>query len=168
MTEETEGDKIVKVLETQKDLKSQAKELSDLVITEYFTVLTVISQSYEIKTTKNNNIVPLGGTPYFQTTGYVEKIILNVTPDNIKDVPVETIIFEGNSIVKAGDYISAEIPKYIEKGGEHLIISDKNKVFYIDRDFKPIENAIELAIIAEDGTVLRADRSINYDKFHRK
>jgi len=107
-----------------------------------------------------------GRSPVYQG-GFTSRLVLKVSPDN-RDVPVRTLKFDGFSVVRAGDYVSAQIPRYEEKrvnSGFHSGPYDRDRVFYFDRNFNPEESAIELALLSADGNVLRRDRAVNYKNF---
>ncbi|OYT57321.1 MAG: hypothetical protein B6U68_02035 [Candidatus Aenigmarchaeota archaeon ex4484_14] len=147
------------------DLESHSKQLHELVVTENFTVDEVVAESYATFFTPHSEMVIGERSPVYRG-GFTSRLVLKVSPDN-QDVPVRTLRFNGFSVVRAGDYISAKIPRYEEKrvgSGFHSGPYD-NRVFYFDRDFNPEESAIELAILSADGNVLRRDRAVNYKNF---
>ena len=150
------------------DLESRSKSLQELVVIENFTVNEIIAESYATSFTPRSERV-IGGKSSIYEGGFTSRLVLKVSPYN-QDIPVKTINFDGFSTVMVGNHISAKIPKYEEK----KIARDlhfpsgpysRDRIFYFDRDFNPEESAIELAILAEDGTVLRKDRAINYKIF---
>lgn len=146
------------------DLESRSKHLYELVATENFTVDEVVAESYATSFTPH---MMIGGRSPVYRGGFTSKLVLKVSADN-QDVPVTTLNFDGLSVVKAGDYISAQIPRYEEKRvgtGFHSGPHDRDRIFYFDRDFNPEESAIELALLSTDGNVLRRDRSVNYKSF---
>ena len=152
-----------------KYLESHSKELSDVVITEKFTVDEVIAQSYAKSFTPDSERVMGGISPVYKG-GFTSRLIIQVSPDN-QNVPVKTLNFEGISPIKTGDYISAQIPRYEERrvDNDHYFSGRRGyDIFYLDRDFNPEESAIELALLSEDGRVLRRDRSVKYQKFLKK
>ncbi|MBU2616336.1 MAG: hypothetical protein KKC19_04500 [Nanoarchaeota archaeon] len=151
------------------DLASCSKQLYELVATENFTIDEVIAESHDTSFTPHSEM-RLGGRSPVYRGGFTSKLVLKVSPDN-QDVPVRTLSFEGLFIVKAGDYISAQIPRFEEKRvgtGFYSGPYDKDRVFYFDRDFNPEESAIELALLSIDGNTLRKDRSVNYKSFVKK
>ena len=100
-------------------------------------------------------------------SGFMSKLVMDVTPGD-KDNPIRTLIFNGISPVKAGDYISAQIPRYKEEkvnSGFYSSPFEKERVFYFDRKFNPEEIAIELTLLSENGDIIRIDRAVNYNKF---
>lgn len=148
------------------DLESRSIYLYELVATENFTVAEVIAESYTTSFTPHSEIRFGGRSPVY-SGGFTSKLVLKVLADN-QDVPVTTLNFDGFSVVKAGDYISAQIPRFEEKRvgtGFHSRPYDRDRVFYFDRNFNPEESAIELALFSNDGNVLRRDRSVNYKSF---
>lgn len=170
--EKSDIDEIMKDVEKKKqeeiaDLESRSKQLYELVVTENFAVDEVIGYSNTTSITPRSGRV-FGEAPPTYSGGYKSKLVLEVTPDN-ESIPVKTLIFDGHSIVKAGDYISAQIPRYEEKKIRPGFFNEprltKSKTVYIDRDFKEEESAIELTILSEDGKVLRRDRAVNYKTF---
>ncbi len=144
------------------DLESRSKQLYELVVTEKFTVLDVIAES------DGTSFIPFSGIrideeiPVYNG-GLTSRLVLEVLPDN-PDVPVRTLTFNGFSIVRAGDYISAKIPRYEEKEVGNGLDYRVGEILYLDRAFKPEECAIELAILS-DGTIKRRDRAVNYKYF---
>ncbi|RLE39592.1 hypothetical protein DRJ17_00140 [Candidatus Woesearchaeota archaeon] len=148
------------------DLESRSKPLSELIVTENFSVDEVVSESYVTSFTPYSEMV-FGGKPPVYKGGFTLRLLLRVSPEN-PDIPIRTLIFDGVSVVRVGDCISAKIPKYEKKriySGFHSGPCDRDRVFYLDRDFNPEESAIELALISADGKVLRRDRAINYKNF---
>ena len=148
------------------DLKSRSKQLYELVATENFTVDEVVAESWATSFTPHSERRMGGSSPVYRG-GFISRLILKVSPDN-NGVPVRTINFDGLSVVKGGDYISAQIPRFEEKSvgsGDHSGLYNRNRIFYFDRDFKAEESAIELALLSVDGNILRRDRSVNYKSF---
>lgn len=153
-----------------KDFKANSKNLYELLIFENFKINEVNSQIYTTNCTPNSNIIFNCIKPMSYHSGFTPKLTLKVTP-NDKYNPIRTLIFEGISPVKAGDYISAQIPRYEEKKVSANFYSgpfNKELVFYFDREFNQEESAIELVLISEDGNILRRDKAINYDGFFKK
>jgi len=151
------------------DLESRSKKLYELVATENFTVNEVVAESYTTSFTPYSEMSFGGSSPVYRG-GFTSRLVLKVSPDN-RDVPVATLNFDGLSVVKAGDYIAAQIPRFEEKRigtGFHSRPYDRDKVFYFDRDFNPEESAIELTLLSTDGNVLRKDRAVNYKKFSKE
>src|SRR3989338_4929932 len=146
------------------DWESRSKPLYELVFSEYFTVDDVIAESYATSITPLSEM-RLGGRSSHYPGGYISKLVLKVVPDN-KEIPVSVLNFDGISVIRAGDYISAQIPRYEEKkvaSGVRCGSHEHYTCLYLNRDFKPEESAIELAIHSVDRKVLRRDRSIDYD-----
>ncbi len=150
------------------DLESRSKPLRELVVIENFTVNEITGKSYATSFPPPSGMFFSRISPAYEG-GFISRLVLKVSPDN-PDIPIRTINFDGFSTVVAGNHIFAKIPKYEEK----KISSDfhfhsghysESRIFHLDRDFNPEESAIELAILAEDGTVLRKDRAINYKIF---
>ena len=118
---------------------------------------------------------------YFPSTraepGYsglvIPLITMGVEPVD-SSIPVKTLKFPGYSPVRIGDGIAAKIPKYRTRTVKRSPLHEpgarttKDYVFYHNRKFRPVENAIELAI--KDGAqgIARVDRSVNYDVFRRR
>ncbi len=157
-------------IEEMEELESLSKQLYELVATENFTVDEVDGKYYSTSFTPHSEMRIGGKSPVYRG-GFTSRLVLKVSPNN-QDVPVRTINFDGFSIVRAGDYISAQIPRYqikkVESGGLHSSGPYRPfniKIFYLDRDFDAEESAIELAILSADGKVLRRDRAVNYNEF---
>ena len=149
-----------------RDFESRSKHLYELVATENFTVDEVVAESCATSFTPDSEMRFGGSSPVYNG-GFTSRLVLKVSPNN-QDVPITALNFDGLSVVKAGDYISAQIPRFEEKrvGTEFLSESyDRDRVFYFDRDFEPEESAIELTLLSADGNVLRRDRSVNYKSF---
>jgi len=152
-----------------KKLKSCSKPLHELVVEERFIVDDVIAKSYPTSFAPYSEMI-IGGESHIYSGGFTSKLVLKVTPDS-KDVPVRTLNFEGFSIVKLGDYISAKIPRYEEKrikrgiGANHPFMQDL--VFYFDREFNATESAIELSIRSKYDEVLRREWAVDYEKFRK-
>lgn len=164
-------DKIIRDAEEKRlkeitDFESRSRQLYELIATEKFTVGEVVAETYATSFTPRSEVRFGGRSPVYRG-GFTSKLVLKVSPDN-QDVPVTTLNFNGFSIVKAGDYISAQIPRFEEKRvGTGLPFGPYNKddVFYLDRAFSPEEVAIELALLSADGNVLRRDRAVDYNIF---
>jgi hypothetical protein len=126
----------------------------EFVFSENFTVEEVIAESHHAYVHVPEKHFDLWGND--KEAGYTSKVILKVVPDN-KDIPVNTLVFDGTSAVKAGDRITAKIPRC-----QKYDPTDRD---YAARYYKPEENAIELSILSADGKVLRKDRAIGYKLF---
>lgn len=147
-------------------MKALSKQLHELVVEERFIVNDVIAKSYQTSFTPNAEVI-YGGYSHVYKGSFISKLVLKVSPDS-KDVPVKFLNFEGFSIVKAGDYISAKIPRYEEKkveGGCSISFCRRERIFYSERKFNPIESAIELAILSNDEKILRRDRAVDFERF---
>ena len=142
------------LLKNLKERRTEAKPLHELVVSEDFHVREVISESGS-------------------TTGYKSSIELKVYPSEGNGSGVKTLYFLGNSIVQAGDNISAQIPKF-ETEIEHSrqrVPYKSDRHWYYDRPFKEKEEAIELRIsrrIEGEDKEVRTDRSGNYSKYQEK
>src|SRR3989344_1479691 len=95
------------------NLESSSRSLYTLVATEEFTVDEVVAESYATSFTPHSEMRVGGSSPVYNG-GFTSRLILKVSPNN-QDLPVRTIYFNGFSIVRAGDYVSAKIPRYEEK-----------------------------------------------------
>lgn len=151
--------------ERTKDLESRSKPLHELVIAERFMVNEAVAEAYG---TSFKPYPIMGGSSLVYPGGFTSKLVLKVMPDN-QSVPIRILNFDGISAVQAGDYISARIPRFEEEIVEseffHPGPEGKASVFYLDRAFNPEEIAIELAILSENGKVLRIDRAVDYKDF---
>lgn len=152
-----------KRLARNKDLESQAKQLHELVATEKFMVNSAIGQDYAISFSIDSEW-RCGSIPSTYGGGFRSILTLEVSPEN-KDIPIRTIIYNGRCEVRAGERIAAKIPKYEKKKEELRVGQDNGKTFYIDRDFKTEESAIELTILSKNG---RTDRATDYDIYISK
>lgn len=152
------------------DLEARSKKLYELVVTEEFEVNNVIARSNKTSFIPESERIYGGETPSHYNCGFTSNLTLTVTPTNT-DIPTRILNFDGFSIVKNGDYISAKIPKYTEER-VRIGLSPFNKiserVFYLDRKFNLEESAIELALLSPKKEVLRRDRSIDYRLFLEK
>ena len=148
------------------DLEARSKKLEDLIVTEKFTVDEVLVGSYPTSFTPSSEM-RIGGRSPVYTGGFWSKITLKVTPEN-SSVPVKTLIFDGFSTVRAGDYVSVRIPKYAEERVYSGDFYKQEKVFYLERDFNAEESAIELAILSGDKKVLRTERAVSYRHFSQE
>jgi hypothetical protein len=154
--------------EIVKKLKSKSKKLQDIVFEEGFIVNSVVSESI------GTSVLPMsemsfGGYNQRYKTGYKSKITLEVR-SLTHDVPVKTLEFYGQSIVKSGDHIIVKIPRYKEKHVEDpsLPINLSRRTFYLDRKYKKNESAIEIQIMPSnksDKNPDRIDRAVNYSKY---
>jgi len=147
-----------------KDLESRAKSACELVVEEGFIVNDVLAGSSSTHFTPQSEI-RYGGTSPSYSGGFISRLVLQVSPNN-KKVPIQTLYFDGFSIVRAGEQILARIPKYevrrVEQGFFNDSPSDRARVFYVERDFKPQESAIEISILDSSGKPVRIERSTDY------
>ncbi|MDD5054588.1 MAG: hypothetical protein PHT91_03540 [Candidatus Nanoarchaeia archaeon] len=148
------------------DLKEKAKKLCELVFEEKFYVNGVVCESYATSFTPRSEIC-FGSAMSTYNGGFASKLVLDVLPDN-QSIPVNTLHFRGFSAVRAGDNICAKMPKFKEVNEYPPRLEDplrKKRVFYVDRDFLPEESAIELAVLSDNGDILRIDRAVDYKNF---
>ncbi|MBI5804190.1 hypothetical protein HY450_03025 [Candidatus Pacearchaeota archaeon] len=143
---------------SSENLSSGSRPLHELVVSVNFIVHDVVAQTHGTSFTPTSEWMIGGSSPVYWG-GFTSSIILKVSPDD-RDIPVRELTFDGFSPIRAGDYISAKIPRYEEKKFSENLHS-KGKTLYFDRDFKEEERAIELAIIS-DGRVVRTDRAVDY------
>ena len=148
------------------ELKSCSKQLSELVVEENFIVNKTMRNSYATSFTPYSEMI-IRGEPLIYQGGFTSKLVLKVTPEN-KNIPIKTLNFEGSSSVRAGDYISAKIPRYEEKRVEGRCLSGcfkREQIFYLDREFNLTESAIEISVLSEKGQDIA--KSIDYKKFRK-
>ena len=150
-----------------KRLESLSKPLNELIVEEKFNVNGVLVETYTHSITPLSELV-IGGKSSTYKTGYSSRAILEVTPYR-PNIPVKTLYFNGFSVVKAGDVILAKIPKYreekVEDPDNYGLYESSKRIFYLDRDFKPEEKAIEITILSSEGKKLRVERSVDYNLF---
>ncbi len=130
------------------ELERISKPLHELVFSENFRIIDVIGESYP---TSYSPMPHMGGSSPTHDTGFTSRLTLDVDPED-KDIAVKTLKFDGFSIVRAGDYVTAKIPRYKEeivKGGFYAGYSNE-RVFYLERSFEPVEFAIELVIFGDN------------------
>jgi hypothetical protein len=151
-----------------KKLTAGSKEIYELVFQERFTVDGVLTESDATHIPVGEPVY--GGRSNSCSGGMNFKTTLDVTP--AQDIPVRHLNFPGFSPVKLDDMIDAKIPKYEGKSfrvaGRGTVYDRGDKIFYFDRDFKPCEDAIELAILSPGGRPARIDRSVLYGNFVKK
>lgn len=157
-------------------LKLESRSLHELVVSQNFLVERVLLKSdcrsipsKSESVLEENNSIELG---------YNSRLILSVTPQKNDNILVRTLYFDGISEVKSGDRISADIVRYREEridldsdiiGPDWNPFSNPNHLlFYLDRDFKEKEDAIELSIFPNSSqnnlNTIRKYRSIEYDR----
>ncbi len=147
-----------------KELKARSKPLRELIATAEFTVNEVLAESYATSFTPASEMRLGGRSPVYEG-GLRSRLVLQVSPNDDPALVVRILKFDGISAVRAGDMISAKIPRYEEKTVNPVLPEDQyneGNVFYLDRDFKPEESAIELAILSKDRTILRTERATGY------
>jgi len=127
------------------------------VVSEDFVIDDVVAKTYQTDVYIPSTRWEWG---HNKKGGYTSKLFLKVKPDNA-DVVVNALIFEGISIVKAEDHISAKIPRC--DWFHHQ--TDSYRWGYFRRGYKPTETAVELSLLSEDGKILRRDRAANYKSF---
>jgi hypothetical protein len=161
-----------KVMETRKkeinDLKSRSKSLSELIFSEKFKVCGVSCETYSTSVT--TQIIAGGRSPSYGA-GFTSRLLLKVEPYD-KNINVKEIVFDGYCPVLAGSDISALIPKYNKKMlninpvMDRLCgFGDENKVFYLDRDYKEKENAIQINILSKKEDILGLYKGVNFRDF---
>ena len=154
------------------ELKTISKPLHELVVSEEFLIEEILGQSHAHSFTPISEVRFGGNSPQYEG-GYSYDITMKVFSKGKGPVgiPVRTIYFEGNFPGLAGNSVIAKIPRYKQ---ENVIISSSSfankgeEVFYLDREFKSEEEAIELSILFSDGKILRTDRSVNYEEFMKR
>jgi hypothetical protein len=153
-----------KRLKELQELESNSKNLYDLIQSEHFYVEDVVSNTYKTSININPN---LGGRNSQNDTGYTSELILNVIPYD-KNISTHTLYFDGFSIVKPGDTITAKIPRYTKKEISPNLTLNPNqqqKTYYLDRDYSLEERAIELSIHYDKIKNQRKDRSVDYSNY---
>lgn len=156
---------------TEEEIKKETKEakkLYKLVSEEKFNVDKVLTETEEISIRTGEMII--GGKNTYSTSGMTLKMTLDVTPE--RDIPVRNLNFTGFSPVRADDSIIAKIPRYEKKSfrlaGSRTVYDDGTRIFYFDRAYRPVEDAIELIILSPNGKPSRVDRAVNYQMFVKK
>ena len=152
----------------RKDLERRAKPLHELTREEYFSVESVVSESYSHYVTPMSEM-RIGGRSSSYHAGYSTRTSLEVK-STTGDIPVRSLVFDGFTAVKKGDRIRALIPKY-EEHKEQRHFEDgctPRSVLYTERPYKETEEAIEIAIIDNQKEVMRKDRSVNYARFTKE
>ena len=142
------------------DLRRRSKNLSELIVERLFYVGDVLSRSFANKVSPISEI-QIGGSFPGYNAGYSQCLELEVYP--IDNINTRKIIFNGNSIVSGGNLISAKIPLYEFRKWD---FSDQE--FFLPRDFKEQEMAIEIGILdSKNYKVSRIERSVEYCKFFK-
>ncbi len=149
---------------------AQQKELSDLVFQERFIVEEVLCDTYATSIASPSRIG--GPASDSQQTGY--RVFVDLTVKAVDaTIPVQKLMFNGYSAVRAGDTIDAKIPRYrsernVDYSGsyEGATLDLPRLLSYFDREYNPSEIAVELQILSSDGKkVLRTERSVLYKTF---
>lgn len=152
------------------DVRANAKPLSELIFLERFTIDDVLT-TFQTTLISPQSEMRIGGKVRNYNGGFTSRTTLDVVPQD-DSLPVRRLTFSGFSSLKAGDIISAQIPRYFEHGAIKefgpggLFDHVEGTTFYTDRDYRPDEIAIELNLLDSDGESLRTERSTNYDFFH--
>ena len=156
-----------KLKEKRQELKENSKELCDLVKTEYFIVESAVCESFETCFTPEAR---LGGKSPSYEGGYKTIFDIKVRPE--RGIPIKKLQFMGYCHVEKGDYIFAKIPCYKEqklpriKEPARPTIGQEEEAFYLDREFKQKENAIEVGVVLRNGQIKdEIYRSIDYRDF---
>lgn len=144
-------------------LRACSKPLYEFVVCEHFRVDVVGSESHATQFTPESEIVIGGECPVYHG-GFTSKLVLDVMPDN-KNIPVRILEFTGNSSVMGGQRIIARIPIYRKETVNRCFSPGEDETFYLEREFKARESAIELNILNEKGKVLRTDKAVDYRRF---
>ncbi len=138
------------------------------MVQEDFYVQRVYSRPRSNSHTPLSEMVFGGKSPRYET-GDSNHLILEVFPRDI-EIPIRKLTFNGPSVVRGKDKISAHIPRYDQESDPTTYSSDPHrKVFYFDRDFNTEETAIKIEIYNWwEGDLLREDKSVEYSKFFSK
>ena len=144
----------------------ESKDKSKFIVSEKFIVERVLSKTkkYHIQDPRDSNFVGFGLSSHYtegQEVGQSTTFYLKVRAHE-KSLPIKLLEFSGYTGAKAGSYIVAKIPRCEEKGRRVL----ENERFYVDREFKPKESAIEIAVMAGNLEIER-NQSADYDNFVR-
>jgi hypothetical protein len=151
------------------ELKAKSKPLHELVNSEMFTIDDVVATVQPTLITPRNEM-RIGGRSGTYNGGFTSKTVLNVTPED-KSLPIRTLVFSGFSAARVGDIVCAQIPRYTQNGGDENFRPMNGprslQIFYTDREYNSMENAIELGILDSNGDLLRTERSFDYNSFQK-
>ena len=140
-----------------KNTNNKNTGIEDLFVTEYFTVCDVFPCQYEAAGAdqkKGEERLPF----YERGKGR----ILNVIPQN-ENGPVRQIRFDGPTVAGEGYLIAAKILKYdAGKSGEAMNVMGNGYKNDQNGGLRPLEKAIELTYLTEDGRPFFSDRSDDY------
>jgi hypothetical protein len=159
-------------VEELEKLKTNSKKLGEIIFNYEFDVGEVISEIYLNSASPASKLMDFEKYSIPKNTP-IPKLTLSVFP-KIESIPTRKLTFYGNSPVRAGDLISAQIPIYEQKIIRASFSELKrnprasDKSFYLERDIQTEESAIEIIIHSIDGKELRRDRAVNYDFFFKK
>ncbi len=154
------------------DEKANPKPLHELIFSEVFTIDDVISTFQPTLVSSRTEMV-IGGKSGSYNGGFTTNTVLDVIPQDAS-LPIRRLVFFGFSILKTGDMISAQIPRYTKHevpgnfGHGGLLDWKRYSSFYTGRDYRFNETAIELNLLDPNGKSLRTERSVDYDSFHKK
>ena len=151
--------------DTFRKLQKHSKQLHELLITEYFRIASVHSKRHETSFTPHSEIVFGGRSPQYKG-GYIQMLRLGVMPDK-QENPIQTLYFQGDSPLRANDYICAKIPVYAQQKFNSIFFSGNDQVFYFERPVKPEEFAVEIAILSDEKSIIRVDRAANAELFFK-
>jgi hypothetical protein len=156
------------------DVQKNAKPLEALIFEENFTVLSVTVTSMQKDITPiEDMVIGQGYKPNYVNHGVL--YTMNVEPEN-SDIPIKTLVFHGTKglPVVAGSRIAAKLPKYKERDGfgmkisEHMkqyyreraLTMEAPKMYYLERPYVDKEEPIEVALLSPEGKKLRTDYAI--------
>lgn len=148
------------------DLKSKNKSLSDLIFDKKFFVKAVIGENYSTSFTPQSEVM-IGGRSLVYNAGFVSRLSLQVKDYDLENkTGIETIVFNGDLPVLAGNVILAKIPIYERKVLENPNQWSSDKpVFYLDRACNNIELAIELSLVTDSREIIRVQRGVDYSRY---
>jgi hypothetical protein len=134
-----------------KRLRSQAKELYELLITGEFKVGDIRTESYASRFTPTSEIM-VGGTSPSYDTGMNLTHRIEVIPRSKNVKGIEVLTFEGALNINPGSIVNATVPLYRMVTEDGIEIQGtgwpfiKSKKFYLPRKPGKEEVAIELVV----------------------
>jgi hypothetical protein len=140
-------------------LKKVAKRPSELVIARRFRVENVFG---EISEGVIYDEINARRERDFEPGNYTRKLVLNVVPED-SSFPVRVLSFDGDSPVRGGDLVVAKMPIYTETQVRPLTPSRGDiETFYLPREPRRREMAIELSILDNKRQIVRVDPAVQY------
>lgn len=157
-------------IDKNSEIERLSRPLHELVKTYVFDVVDVVGYSRSHVVRPHSERV-MGGhsSSYSAGMSYSLELKVHSTHDDDEEIlPIQTIGFSGFANVSIGNVIEAKIPLFEEVQGVKVDSVNKAPVFYLPRDAKEGEFAIELIVMDGRLDKIGTYRSTVFDLYQEK